>query len=241
MGVSDHGKILGVDETAIDQIKRDFVTSMNNQGKITPTYYLSIEEIRVEGKTILYIYVPESSQVHRCNGKIFDRNEDGDFDITNNTHDVAALYEKKQRTYTENRIYPYVKIEDLRSDLISRARKMAVLQKSNHPWGMLDNLELLKSASLYVKNFQTGEEGFNLAAVLLFGQDNVISSIIPYHRTDAILRKENIDRYDDRDDIRTNLLESYDRLMAFISKHLSDKFYLSDDQRISLRLSLIHI
>ena len=27
-------------------------------------------------------YVPESSQVHRCKSKIFDRNSDGDFNIT---------------------------------------------------------------------------------------------------------------------------------------------------------------
>ncbi len=46
-----------------------------------------------------------------------------------------------------------------------------------------------------------------------------------------ILRKENRMR----DDIRTNLIESYDRLMAFVEKHLLDKFYLEKDQRISIR------
>ena len=44
-----------------------------------------------------------------------------------------------------------------------------------------------------------------------------------------------MDRYDDRDDIRTNLIESYDRLMAFVAKHLPDPFHLEKDQRISLR------
>ena len=43
------------------------------------------------------------------------------------------------------------------------------------------------------------------------------------------------DRYDDRDDIRNNLIESYDRLMGFVAKHLPDKFYLIGDQRVSLR------
>jgi ATP-dependent DNA helicase RecG len=38
---------------------------------------------------------------------------------------------------------------------------------------------------------------------------------MPHYKTDAMLRKENLDRYDDRDDIRTNLIESFDRLMAF--------------------------
>jgi ATP-dependent DNA helicase RecG len=74
-----------------------------------------------------------------------------------------------------------------------------------------------------------------LAAVLLLGDDNVILSVLPHHRTDALLRRENIDRYDDRDDIRTNLMDSYDRLMAFVAKHLPDIFFLEKDQRISLR------
>ncbi|MDF1618728.1 Fic family protein [Petrocella sp. FN5] len=44
-----------------------------------------------------------------------------------------------------------------------------------------------------------------------------------------------MDCYDDRDDIRVNLLSSYERLMQFIAKHLNDKFYLEGDQRVSLR------
>ena len=56
-----------------------------------------------------------------------------------------------------------------------------------------------------------------------------------YYKTDAILKVKDIERYDDRDDIRTNLLDSYDRLTSFIKKHLNDKFYIEDDQRINVR------
>ena len=80
LGVEDKGGIVGIDAEVVDKVKKDFVTSMNNPQKISPTFYLSVEEVDVDGKTILYIFVPESSQVHRCNGKIFDRNEDGDID-----------------------------------------------------------------------------------------------------------------------------------------------------------------
>lgn len=63
----------------------------------------------------------------------------------------------------------------------------------------------------------------------------MIQTALPHYRTDAILRRENLDRYDDRDDIRVNLLRSYERLMQFVSKHLNDKFYLEGTQRISIR------
>jgi ATP-dependent DNA helicase RecG len=99
----------------------------------------------------------------------------------------------------------------------------------------MDDIELLKSAGLYIRDYKNNIEGFTLAAILLLGKDEVIMSIIPYFKTDAILRKINLDRYDDRDDIRTNLIESYDRLMAFVNKHLPDTFYLEGDIRISIR------
>ena len=82
----------------------------------------NMDEVTVEGKTVLRIYVPESSQVHRCNGRIYDRNEDGDFDITDNTVQVANLYHRKQAVFTENKVYPHVGLKDLRSDLIERSR-----------------------------------------------------------------------------------------------------------------------
>jgi len=69
---------------------------------------------------------------------------------------------------------------------------------------------------------------------LLFGKDETILTVIPHHKTDLILRRNNLERYDDRDDVRTNLIESYDRFIAFGQKHLSDPFYLEGVQRISV-------
>ena len=94
---------------------------------------------------------------------------------------------------------------------------------------------LLRSANLYSKDFVTGKEGLTLAAILLFGKDTTILSVLPHHKTDAIYRVKDLDRYDDRDDIRTNLIESFDRMMAFVEKHLDDKFFIENNQRIDVR------
>ena len=93
----------------------------------------------------------------------------------------------------------------------------------------------MKSAGLYRTDRVTGEQGYNLAAVMLLGRDDVIQDVVPAYLTDALLRKVNVDRYDDREIIRTNLIESYERLMEFGRKHLLDKFFLEKDQRKSLR------
>jgi len=49
----------------------------------SPLYYLSPEVGELNGINVIVVYLPESSQVHNTTGNIFDRNEVGDFDITN--------------------------------------------------------------------------------------------------------------------------------------------------------------
>ena len=238
LGLKDDGTIIGVDKDKSKKIRADFVSAMNNPQKIFPTVYLSVDEFELDGKTILHVYVPESSQVHNTNRRIFDRNEDGDFDITDNTDLVAAMYIRKQREYTENTVFPYATASDLKQELIDRARIMATNRNPHHPWERMTNEEILRSAGLYKKNLQTGESGYTLACILLFGTDEAILSALPHHKTDAIYRAKETDRYDDRDDIRCNLIESYDRLMAFIEKHVDDKFYMENGIRVSARNKL---
>ena len=235
LGVKNNGDITGVYKDYIKDMKKDFASQCNNPEKLFPTAHLDIKEYVVGERHILYIYVYESSDVHKTANKIYDRNEDGDFDITSNTIQISNLYIRKSSTYIENKIYPFATLNDLRSDLIEKARIMAINRTTNHPWAKMTDIEMLRSASLYEKNLQTGEEGINLACILLFGKDDVIASALSYYRTDAILKVKDIERYDDRDDIKTNLLESYERLTNFIKKHLNDKFYIEDDQRINVR------
>lgn len=202
---------------------------------MTPPVYLQVEAIPVDAVTILRIYVPEGSQVYRCNGRIFDRNEDGDFDITDNTQLVAQLYQRKQTTYSENKVYPYATIDDLRPDVIEKCRKLSRVFRTDHPWQTMSDRDVVKSAQLFIRDHTTGKEGVTLAGILLLGKDATILSAVPHHRTDLILRKVNLDRYDDRDFVTTNLIDTYERIMAFIAKHLPDPFYLEGDMRLSLR------
>jgi predicted HTH transcriptional regulator len=62
----------------------------------------------------------------------------------------------------------------------------------------------------YQEDPETKQNGVTLAGVMLFAPDLLILKVCPAHRTDLILRKVNVDRYDDRDLVHTNLIESYD-------------------------------
>ncbi|MCD7957071.1 MAG: putative DNA binding domain-containing protein [Lachnospiraceae bacterium] len=235
----DHkGVVIGVNPKCVTDMKKNFVNMLNNPQKIHPSLYLNLEAMDYDGKIVLWVYVPVSSQIEFCDKKIFDRNEDADQDVSVSADLVANISNRKSSTYIERKIFPYADMNDLCVDLIGKARQMAVNRDREHPWRGMDDMELLKSAGLYEKNRVTGEEGFNMACILLFGKAEVIQSCVPGYKTDAIYRVKNIDRYDDRLIVENNLIESFDILMQFISKHTDDRFFLIDNVNISVRSAI---
>jgi ATP-dependent DNA helicase RecG len=235
LGVADNGKIIGIDKPLADELKQNFANTVNNPSKLSPTFCISLDEVNIDGKLILRAFVPESSQVHRCNNRIFIRNNSGDFDITDKQHEITGLYIKKQTSYSENKIFPAVKLKDFHSDTIESAKKIASAYWRDEEWLKASDFDFLKRLSLYQSDPISGQKGFTLAGCLLFGSKELIACVAPAFKIDMIKRVENADRYDDRLDLRTNLVEAYEQAMAFIAKHLPDPFYLDGAQRISLR------
>lgn len=94
---------------------------------------------------------------------------------------------------------------------------------------------MLRAAKLYSRDRQTGEQGLTLASVLLLGTDEVIGDVCPAYKTDALVRRRNVDRYDDRLTVSTNLLDAYDQLTAFAHAQMPDTFILENDIRVSAR------
>ena len=235
MGVLDDGTVSGIPEKAAPDMVKNFISCISNPVVFSPTIYLSPEIIEYKGKTIIHVYIPPSAEVHSYKKVIYDRIDDADVKVTATTQ-IAQMYIRKQNIFTERKIYPYVKTEDLRLDLLPKLRIMAANNNGyGHPWKSMTDEELLKSSRLFGIDHVTGMKGYNLAAVMLLGKDDVISDIVPAYVTDALLRRVNIDRDDDREIIQTNLVESYACLMEFGRKHLLDKFFLEGDQRKSLR------
>ena len=61
--------------------------------------------MEIDGKQIIYFYVPESNQAHSYKGVYYDRNQDGDFQLRS-TEQIANLFIRKSKNRTENRVYP---------------------------------------------------------------------------------------------------------------------------------------
>lgn len=237
-GVLDDGTVNGIPENAAQDMVKNFGKIISNPNMFSPTLILEPQILKYKNKTIIHIHVPISPEVHSFKKVIFERVGESDVK-TVSTSNIVSMYIRKRQIYTEQKVYEYVELSDLRQDLISLCRQRAINKRSDHPWKDLSDIDLLKSAKLYSKDYETGKKGFNLAAILLLGKDDVIGSVCPAYKTDAILRKVNIDRYDDREIIQTNLIESYDKLIEFGHKHLWDKFFIEENQTVSLRDKII--
>ncbi len=236
IGVLNDGTVVGVPPKAASDMIKNFITVVSNPALFSPTIYLAPEVIEDEqGHKVIHVHVPPSAEVHSYKKIVYDRVDDADVKVTA-TSQIAAMYIRKQNIFTEKKIYPFVTMDDLRIDLLPGVRQMARTHAGGkHPWEQMDDKELLQSAGLYSMDLSTGEKGYNLAAIMLLGKDDIILNACPAYETDALVRRVNVDRYDDREIVRTNLIESFDLLMEFARKHLLDKFFLENEVNVSLR------
>ena len=128
-----------------------------------------IVSIICEGKTLLWTCVTPASTVIRCAGRVYDRNDEGDFDITDSPIQMENMYARKTGAFSENKFFSYATEDDLRMDLMPTVRRLIENKNVQHEWLKMTDHEIMISAGLYEKNLVTGEKGYNLAAIMLLG------------------------------------------------------------------------
>ena len=130
-------------------------------------------------------------QVHNHAGRIYIREYEVDIDVTENQHQIRGLFLKKGDIYTENTIYPGLKISDFDDTLFEKARFYIHANNKNHPWLSVDNMQMLREANLFQTDYKQNKEGFTLAAALLFAKETVIISLLPAYKIEAMVRVQN--------------------------------------------------
>lgn len=123
LGVNDRGKIIGIDSTKTELLKSDLANLSNNPQKVEPPYLLFPEEFEMNGKIIIAVQIPVSSQLHKTTGEIYLRSEDGDY-RTKGIHQLAGLINRKLGMFTEGRSIPNLSVDDLRLDLFDKAKRL---------------------------------------------------------------------------------------------------------------------
>lgn len=73
VGVADDGTAIGISPSASEGLRRNFANRISNPEIMFPPLYLAMEEVTIDGKLILSVYVPPHSQPVRFGSKTFDR------------------------------------------------------------------------------------------------------------------------------------------------------------------------
>lgn len=251
IGVDDNGDILGVDDKSVDGMIRNFINIISSPDLFFPKAFIIPEVLTIDDKKIIYLYVEEGAVVYRYKKFFFDRIGDADIDISQQSGLLSNLFARKCTSYTENKIIPYLTLENLDNETFDLCRKIVTLKNPTHSWITLSNEEILKSIGLFSIDPSTGEQGLKLAALLLFGKESAISEFYAIYRIEAIYRNNTYyefiennssktNRYDDRVTIRKNILQAYSILIDFTLKHLPDKFHIEfgETQRTDLRINI---
>lgn len=237
LGVADNKTVTGINRAITIKLQKDIVTALNTRECINPPVYVQPFTVEHPDGLIMVIQVPSSSQVHDHSGRIYSREFEADLDITDDQQKVSDIYLRKRNFFTESIIYPHLTMEHLDKSLFEKARQIIRNNRSDHPWLLVSDEQMLRDSTLWRIDFKTGEEGLTLAAALIFGKDSTIQSILPAYKVEAMVRIHNKDRWDDRINppLRTNLIDTYLRLKQFVNDKLPEKFYVEGDQRIDLR------
>lgn len=175
------------------------------------------------------------SSLYSFKGAVYDSAADVDIKVKADAQ-RAAMIIRKQNFYTGKTVYPWVAEEDLDLRALSGVRREIRAARENHPWLSLDDEEPFRASRLWSRDPAAGEYGFNLAAIMLIGKQETILDVAPAYRTDVVLRRADVDRYDDRLVCKSNLVEAYGGFPLFCKKWMPDAFVLDEEgNRISVR------
>lgn len=150
LGVDDNKNIVGIDSNKTEIFCKQISNISNNPQKLSPSFLLEPQIVEINNKKLIYIFIPISSQVHKCCGNIYDRSSDGDYKLQTDEQ-IKKLYILKSNLYSENKIYPFLETTDFAEGIVNRTRKIIRIYRPDHPWNELTDIEFFKTAGLYRK------------------------------------------------------------------------------------------
>lgn len=254
----------GLTDAQIDKYKKDFWTNMNNRSTISCNLMKEADVVTPEykGYKFMLFFVPRASNEQRpvfrttnpYNGT-FKRNYEGDYKCTE--REVKRMFADADEQHpVDCRILKNYTLNDIDKDALNKYRQLFKLSSPDHPWLAYDDVELLRMLGGYRKDRQTGEEGFTLAGLLMFGKSQAITDpeCAPHFFPDyqEHLTEDEDVRWTNRiwpdGTWEANLFNFYQRVLPRLQSVLPKPFKLEDNIRreetpahVAVREALINL
>ena len=188
LGIKEKNKLPVVDgltEMEAIDLKKKFWDMAHNPQKVSDPLLedddAHVEEIAGKG-WVLVCEVPRASYDRRpvfLNGRpygnTYKRRHEGDYLCTD--EEVRQMFADANLRHgsTDARILKGYSMDDIDLDTLHSYRKAYDARHENHPWSDLSDMDFLKKVEAWRKDRETGEEGFTVAGIMMFGKTQSVT------------------------------------------------------------------
>lgn len=254
----------GLSEEQIEKYKKDFWNGVNNPSTISCNLMNenNVRDAEYKGYRFLLFFIPRASKDQRPVFKTTDpyngtykRNYEGDYKCSKK--EVGRMFADADEQHpADSRILKNYTMDDIDMETIRAYRQKFSISSPDHPWLILNDIDLLKKLGGYRKDRETGEEGFTVAGLLMFGKSESITDIectpnfFPDYR-EHLTEDENV-RWTNRicsdGTWEANLFNFYQRVLPRLQSVLPKPFKLEGNIRkeetpahVAVREALINL
>ena len=231
----------------IDKLQKDFWSGVHNKNTINACLLKNddVEVGEIEGHKVILFHIPQAQRDQRpihCTQDAFNgtfrRNYEGDYLCSN--AEVRRMFADADITRpADGRILKNYSWDDIDMPSCEQYRRLFATTKPSHPWHTLSNDELMRKLGGYRKDRETGEEGFTLAGILMFGKYDSIKDqtcapkFFPdYKEIPADTSSTRwIDRIYPDGSWEANLFQFYRRVLPKLQQVIPTPFRLEGNQR----------
>ncbi len=250
-GVREKHGIFSVDplnEATVTDFKKKFSDLQHDREKVSLPLLTDkdvVSEAYGDGY-ILAFFIPRATRDQRpvyvgldpMTGT-YRRDHEGDYRCEPSTVSQMFADRKNSEVLQEAKILPNYSWDDIDLTSFRQYRTLFTNLTPSHPWAVLEDLELMKKLGGYRKDRVSGEEGFTLAGLLMFGKTEAITDVaclpdfmLDYRDIPQDTSKTRwIDRVYPDGTWECNLFQFYRRVLPKLHAFLPKPFVLKGDER----------
>ena len=189
LGIQEKNGTLALDgltEEAVTRYKKNFWDCAHNKEKVSVCLPRE-EDVKmdvIDGSWFLICRIPRAGYEQRPVyltpnpfGNTYRRNHEGDYLCTDAEIRRMFADAEHDRHPQDGRILKgYDFVRDIDIETLHQYRQTFASLQPTHPWVGISDMEFLKKIGAYATEFETGEEGFTLAGILMFGKYDSITN-----------------------------------------------------------------
>ena len=242
---NDGLRLSGLTREEAEQCKDKLWSQVRNK-EVISLCLLSNEDVQiidVDGSFVLTVRVPQATRIQRPvywkripDDGTYRRNATGDFLCT--PAEVRRMMADADLSRpADGRILKGFTWEDIDLPSLEQYRRLFMTVHPDHPWVTEDNDGLMRKLGGYRRDRESGEEGFTLAGLLMFGKFEAIKdpACAPNFFPDYKEITSDSDRWSDRiypdGTWEVNLFQFYRRVLPKLQASLPTPFRLEDGVR----------